>query len=231
MLEREKYSEQYSLILEAATELFSNCGYESVSTTQIARAAGVSQPSIHYHFGSKTELWVASLRNLADRIKHEIHTDWTIIDEMEPIDALRYLCEVILDVSIYRPELGRFIMLEGQAGGERLEWLYEMVMKVSYETFCRLIEKGIARGQIKDHKPHHILMLLHGAAVTYFNMAPLIQHAFHEKPSDLQPASEFKQAFLDIVIEGIRAPKGAAKSAARAPARKKQSGAEKPTRR
>lgn len=205
MLKREKYTEQYSQILEAAIELFSTCGYDGTSTTQIAAAAGVSQPSIHYHFGSKTELWIAAINALAGRIRTEIPTDWETLDEMEPIDALRYLCGIILDISIQRPELGRFIMLEGQAGGERLEWLYEMVMKNSYMAFCNLIQRGIDSGQIKQHKPHHVLMILHGSAVTYFNMAPLMEIAFGENPCDVRPAGEFRAAFLDIVVDGLRA--------------------------
>ncbi|MEZ6001280.1 TetR/AcrR family transcriptional regulator [Hyphomonas sp.] len=204
MLKREKYTEQYSQILEAATELFSTCGYDGVSTTQIAAAAGVSQPSIHYHFGSKTELWIAAIRSLADKIGSDLPTDWETIEEMDPIEALQHLCGLIIDVSIQRPELGRFILLEGQAGGERLEWLYDMVMKTSYTGFCRLIQRGIDSGQIKKHQPHHILMLLHGAIVTYFNVAPLMEIAFGEDPGEKKPAAEFRAAFLDIVVEGLR---------------------------
>ena len=227
MLKREKYTEQYSQILEAAIELFSTCGFGGVSTTQIAAAAGVSQPSIHYHFGSKTELWIAAINALAARIRSEIPTDWETVEEMEPIDALQYLCGIILDISIQRPELGRFILLEGQAGGERLEWLYEMVMKNSYEAFCKLIQRGIESGQIKNHKPHHVLMLLHGAVVTYFNMAPLVEIAFDENPSDAEPAADFRAAFLDIVIDGLRVePRQSRKKRApsRKPGRKTQRG-------
>ena len=204
MLKREKYTEQYSQILEAAIELFSTCGYDAVSTTQIAAAAGVSQPSIHYHFGSKTELWVAAIKSLATQMGSEIPTDWETVENMEPIEALQYLCGLIIDVSIQRPELGRFILLEGQAGGERLEWLYDMVMKTSYTGFCELIQRGIDSGQIKNHKPHQILMLLHGAIVTYFNVAPLVQIAFGEDPGEEGPAADFRAAFLDIVVEGLK---------------------------
>lgn len=204
MLKREKYTEQYSQILEAAIELFSTCGYDGVSTTQIAAAAGVSQPSIHYHFGSKTELWIAAIKSLATQMASEVPADWETVEEMEPIDALQYLCGLIVDVSIHRPELGRFILLEGQAGGERLEWLYEMVMKTSYTGFCSLIQRGIDEGQIKNHKPHQILMLLHGAAVTYFNVAPLVHIAFGERPTEPGPADDFRAAFLDIVVNGLK---------------------------
>jgi len=51
-----KRTEIYETILDLAIELFSTYGFDSVSTPQIAKAAGVSQPTIHYHFGNKLEL-------------------------------------------------------------------------------------------------------------------------------------------------------------------------------
>ena len=188
-----------------ALDLLIQFGYRGMSFGDLATALNTTRANIHYHFGSKTDLWVAAINKLAARIGDEFPTDWETVIAMPPIEALRYLCGLILDVSIQRPELGRFILLEGQAGGERLEWLYDMVMKTSYMGFCDLIQRGIDNGQIKPHKPHQILMLLHGAVVTYFNVAPLVQIAFDENPADAGPAADFRAAFLDIVVDGLRA--------------------------
>jgi TetR/AcrR family transcriptional regulator len=46
-------------ILKAAVALFAERGYEGASLRAVARAAGVSQPLIHHHFGSKQGLWDA----------------------------------------------------------------------------------------------------------------------------------------------------------------------------
>ncbi|MGB3622115.1 MAG: helix-turn-helix domain-containing protein, partial [Ketobacter sp.] len=40
-------------ILAAAEALFAIRGFEGVSTTQIAKVAGITQPLIHYHFKNK----------------------------------------------------------------------------------------------------------------------------------------------------------------------------------
>lgn len=46
-------------ILDAAEQAFQDKGFGGVSTAAIARAAGVSQSQIHYHFDTKRNLYVA----------------------------------------------------------------------------------------------------------------------------------------------------------------------------
>ena len=44
-------------ILDAATALFVDRGYEGVSMSAIAKDAGVTKSLIHHHFGTKAELY------------------------------------------------------------------------------------------------------------------------------------------------------------------------------
>jgi TetR/AcrR family transcriptional regulator len=46
-------------ILKAAADQFAERGFEGTSLRAVARAAGVSQPLIHHHFGTKRDLWDA----------------------------------------------------------------------------------------------------------------------------------------------------------------------------
>ncbi|MDR2117744.1 MAG: CerR family C-terminal domain-containing protein [Planctomycetaceae bacterium] len=46
------------IILDVACKLFSKLGYNNVTTRMIAEKANVNQGSIHYHFGSKENLYV-----------------------------------------------------------------------------------------------------------------------------------------------------------------------------
>ncbi|RCV89795.1 TetR/AcrR family transcriptional regulator [Billgrantia montanilacus] len=46
-------------IMEAATDLFVEQGFSSVTMSQLASAAGVTKSLIHHHFGSKEKLWEA----------------------------------------------------------------------------------------------------------------------------------------------------------------------------
>ncbi len=48
-------------LLAAASELFSRRGVSGTSLREVARAAGVTMATIHYHFGSKDALYAACL--------------------------------------------------------------------------------------------------------------------------------------------------------------------------
>lgn len=54
-------------LLQAASDAFAEFGFEGASLRAIADAAGVSFQLIAYYFGSKEELWVATVDYLFDR--------------------------------------------------------------------------------------------------------------------------------------------------------------------
>ncbi|MFI0370065.1 TetR/AcrR family transcriptional regulator [Actinomadura sp. 1N219] len=58
-----------ALLTEAAAELFTERAYDEVTTTEIARRAGVAYGLIAHHFGSKRGLYLATLRAAADRLR------------------------------------------------------------------------------------------------------------------------------------------------------------------
>ncbi len=52
-------------LIFAAGELFAKQGFDGVSTRMIAEKAGVNLGAIHYHFGSKENLYVETFRSIA----------------------------------------------------------------------------------------------------------------------------------------------------------------------
>ena len=56
------------LILQAATTVFGDHGYDGTTTAQVARAAGVSQPYVVRVFGTKEKLFLAVLHRALDRL-------------------------------------------------------------------------------------------------------------------------------------------------------------------
>ena len=58
-------------ILDAAEALFMEHGFEATSLRQLTGAAGVNLAAVHYHFGSKEELFEAVLRRRLDAMNQE----------------------------------------------------------------------------------------------------------------------------------------------------------------
>lgn len=58
-------------ILDAAERLFAQAGYDGVSLRRITREAGVELALANYHFGPKSELFVAVVQRRADELNRE----------------------------------------------------------------------------------------------------------------------------------------------------------------
>jgi AcrR family transcriptional regulator len=66
---RHTAAERRDAVLDAATTEFAAKGYHGTSTEDIARAAGISQPYLFRLFGSKKDLYLATVQ----RSKDELH--------------------------------------------------------------------------------------------------------------------------------------------------------------
>lgn len=58
-----------ALLVDAAAELFTERAYDEVTTSEIARRAGVAYGLIAHHFGNKRGLYLATIRAAADRLR------------------------------------------------------------------------------------------------------------------------------------------------------------------
>lgn len=62
--QRLEHDERRGQILACASTLFSERNYASVSTSEIARAAGVARGLLHHYFGTKRDLYLEVIRTL-----------------------------------------------------------------------------------------------------------------------------------------------------------------------
>ncbi len=62
--QRLEHDERRAQILACASRLFSTRNYDAVSTTDIAREAGVARGLLHHYFGTKRDLYLEVVRSL-----------------------------------------------------------------------------------------------------------------------------------------------------------------------
>ena len=61
--------ERHHQLIQAALTAFTSGGYAGTTTDQVARIAGVSQPYVIRLFGSKQQLFLATVSHAADRVE------------------------------------------------------------------------------------------------------------------------------------------------------------------
>src|ERR1700712_3017258 len=78
-------SERRALILEVARRLFARNGFHGTGMTEIAAAAGCSEPIIYKHFASKQALFAAVIEECALEVRAML--DATVAEHADPLDA------------------------------------------------------------------------------------------------------------------------------------------------
>ncbi|MBX2796486.1 MAG: TetR/AcrR family transcriptional regulator [Myxococcales bacterium] len=153
-----------SRILDHALRLFAHNGYGSTSVRQVAEAAGITKPTLYYHFGSKEGLYRAivesRLDTLAQLVDDTVHRTAPAVDRLEQfletyllgaiddLDTVRFMLTCSLPASDDHPDchvVGRHMHL--------------------MEPLSEVIQQGIDAGELrKDVDPHCAVAALVGSA-------------------------------------------------------------------
>jgi AcrR family transcriptional regulator len=74
-------------LIDVATSLFAEHGYEGTSIEAVLAAAGVSRGALYHHFAGKEALFTAVVSAISDRVTVELTE--AIRDCTDPVDAMR----------------------------------------------------------------------------------------------------------------------------------------------
>lgn len=136
-------------IVAAATRLFAERGYGSTSVRELAQAAGVTKPTLYYHFGSKEDLFHELVRFHLDRFTQQVdqarNTAGTVRERLE-----RFV-STTLDGARSQPEAVRFLMLLRPVGDNPDYPAVDTfsVHKGNLMSLVELVEEGQRNGELR----------------------------------------------------------------------------------
>lgn len=108
----------------AALSEFARCGFQSARLDNIARAAGVAKPLIHYHFGSKADLWTAAVtEEFADFEDQAMGFDKGLAG-LDPMDFADVFADRMVRFAAAHRSLIQILLDENRQGGNRSEWIF-----------------------------------------------------------------------------------------------------------
>ena len=183
-------------ILAAALELFAEKGFDSVSTTEIAKVAGSSQSVVLYHFETKEALWQQAMRDLIARIDARQTLNLDEYRDLSLEDQFRVLLRRFVMASAQVPQLGRVIFREGLCGGPRLKWLLRELGNPQYGMLRNVINQLQAQGRLTQWDPVALTLSIHGAGAMIYNSHHLMMQMTHRDPF----SEEAVQRHADMLI-------------------------------
>lgn len=134
--------ERRKQILDAAVDVFARLGFGTAGTADIARAAGIGEPTIYRYFSNKRDLYVAAVRRSGD----EILEAWAAITDESP-DALTALQRI--GVWYYErlqthPEL---LLLRSRSITDALDDSVTDVVREQYRSVMQFVESLFRRAK------------------------------------------------------------------------------------
>ena len=163
--------DQRDRIMRAAFECFSALGYDNTSTRAIAERAGASHTKVHYHFGSKEDLWMATLDKAIGEYIDKIEEDLGTIAQSSPGEALRVFIRDFVRFSAEFPGVHRIMSMESTQGTHRLEWLIERYLRKHFNTVCNLIRLGQIEGTVRNGDPARLYYHIISAGAAPFTLS------------------------------------------------------------
>ncbi|MBO6884162.1 MAG: TetR/AcrR family transcriptional regulator [Marivita sp.] len=157
---RQSAEERKTQIVAAVLRLADEIGPDRLSTTDVARAIGLSQPAIFRHFPTKNELWLAVAEDIAEQLK----AAWTAAETLAtgPNDRLKALIEAQLSAIAHTPALPSILFSrELQVENPGLRNVFREILGAYQGRLVSAIRDQQASGDLQgDESPEDIAILL-----------------------------------------------------------------------
>ena len=195
-------------IINVAEKIFMDKGFDSTSTTDIAKKVGCNQALIHYYFRTKENLFqqifykkfedlMISLSNplfnqssLNDKIKAGIDSYFTTLQDNPKLPIF------IINELLTKPERRKFIHDFILGNPKRIEL---------YKNFCALINKEIECGNIRKIEPTDLIInIISLTAFTFISQPIITQFIGSENPATTDFIEHRKEEIITLIINGIK---------------------------
>ena len=213
-LESAKKAKSREALLEAASSLFAEKGYQAVSTRELAEAAGVNLGAIQYHFGSKERLFVETVQLLmrgsgCARSHFALNPPPRTVDE-----AAAALCTFISSFLEYLlrpegPQACRLMIREIITDRNQDSEMYRALVSSVVSEFSKPLEEMliITLQVLTQEKDRQRLQLLTqsvlGQCTVYATHRPFIETLMQTDLSDLKKIESVSRHTCSFTLRGL----------------------------
>src|SRR3954451_85000 len=188
-------------ILDAARGEFARHGFPAARLQDIAQRAGLTHPTLLYHFGSKERLYAAVIEQAME--------DWAAVTSVAVARAPRGFARVaaLIDVGLeFFAGHHDFVVIwrrEAIEGGGRLEQAIAEHLRPSFACAVAFLRAAVAAGRLRAHDPVELMQLVYGAVMTYFSDAGFRAKLLHEDPLAPAPRERFRSALTAMLRDAL----------------------------
>jgi AcrR family transcriptional regulator len=190
-------------ILDVATGLFAQQGFQGTTTKLIAAKSGVTEALIFRHFPSKEELYWAVIERKIDCAAPLERLLENLEAGGDDLDILSRVAFEVLERRAKDQTLSRLLLYSALEKHELSERFFRNYIANYFEVLARFVREGIAAGRFREVDP---LLAARGflGMVVYHSWVQELYRGKEVQDFDLQVVS---RTLARIWLQGVRAEK------------------------
>jgi TetR/AcrR family transcriptional regulator len=187
-------------ILDAALEVFADCGFKGATIDQIATRAGLSKPNLLYYFRRKKDLYLAVLERTLDMWLEPLRA---IRADGDPAEEIRAYINRKLEISKLRPTASRLFANEMIQGAPLLKTILQGDLREIVDEKAAVIRGWAKAGRIADVDPYHLIFVIWAVTQHYADFASQVEAVVGGRLSDPKFFRQTEAAIDHILLRGI----------------------------
>jgi AcrR family transcriptional regulator len=189
-------------ILDVATRLFAEKGYEGTSMNDVAARVGMRKASLFYHFATKDLLYEAVIDRLIDTLGQALRAAYESAGTF--VDRAEAAADTTTATLGTHPYAARLLLREAMDCGPVVKGkVLDNAMSV-LEVSAEFVRAGQEAGEFVDGDPKQIVMSSLGVQFLPFALAPLVERYAGVAPFDARFVADRRAAVRrqvrDIVV-------------------------------
>jgi AcrR family transcriptional regulator len=187
-------------ILQAATELFANQGFNGTTTREIADRVGVKETILFRLFPSKRDLYWAVIDTKTRATSGRKLLESQLASGGDERKMFVTIARDILERNLKDSTLTRLLLFSGLEEHELSERFYETYIAEYYATLASYIRKRIGEGAYRNVDPALSARCYLGMVFNYF----LVQELFGAEPNQRFSVKKVSEILTDIWLNGMQ---------------------------
>jgi TetR/AcrR family transcriptional regulator len=190
-------------VLRAASSVFASHGFDGASMSRIAEASSTAQPLLHYHFGSKEDLWKACVEFQFAGLRRTMDAIGEATRDLDAAGALRVMLRAYLGFTAEHPEHSAIILAEARANSARFAWMVEHWLAPLHARMDRVIDAAAADGAIRPIPPANFMVMLIGGATMFFGAPAVLDRLYGVDVHDPTVQARHADWMIEMLLGGL----------------------------
>ena len=186
-------------ILGAGERVFARAGFTGATMAAIADEAGLPKANLHYHFGSKHELY----REVLARTLH----DWLVpldglVADADPRQALEAYIRAKMAMSAERPDASRVFANELLHGAPVLGALMRTELRAVVRRKAAVVQGWIDAGRMAPVDTTHLFFTIWAATQTYADFDAQVRAVLGRATLTARDHGRAADHVVDLLLRG-----------------------------